>query len=108
MRRRRKALQRIERRFRTYHPQHVPEALPAIRSELLIHLANAFSRTGSGLYAAQPQANLEIALDWAVSAIILPRVQAMLPYKNSLRAALQHVCAGRWPHAARAIEAFQA
>ena len=88
--------------------QHAGALLASLRSELLVYLANAFSRTGQGLFDQRPLANVEMALDWAVATIVLPRVCGPLERTPAFGLALHQVCAGRWPNAARAIEVMPA
>ena len=88
--------------------QHAGALLAALRSELLVYLANAFSRTGQGLFDQRPLANVEMALDWAVATILLPRVCEPLGRTPAFGLALHRVCAGRWPNAARALEVLPA
>jgi hypothetical protein len=81
---------------------------PALRAELLVYLANAFSRTGPGLFDERPLANVELALDWAIATRLLPRFRGPLGHTPALQPALQRFCAGRWPKAAQALEALPA
>lgn len=88
--------------------QHAGALLAALRIELLVYLANAFSRTGQGLFDPRPLANVEMALDWAVATVLLPRVCGRLERTPAFALDLHRVCAGRWPNAARALEVLPA
>ena len=79
---------------------------PALRAELLVYLANAFSRAGRGLFAERPQANVELALDWAVATRLVPVLSAPVGRTPAIHLALQRVCASRWPKATQALEAL--
>jgi hypothetical protein len=83
--------------------RHEAGAFPSIRSDLLVYLANAFSRTGSGLFQPGPAANLEAALDWGLHTVVVPRLAGPLLNAQGLRTELQRVCAGRWPNTAQAL-----
>jgi hypothetical protein len=80
------------------------QLLSSLRSELLVYLANAFSREGHGLFAERPRENLEAALDWAITTIIIPRVRSGSAGTHDLGPALREACADRWPNAARSLE----
>jgi hypothetical protein len=71
---------------------------------LLVFLANAFSREGPGLFAERPADNLEAALDWAITTVIVPRVRSGSAGARELGPALREACADRWPNAARSLE----
>jgi hypothetical protein len=84
--------------------RHSTQLLPSLRSEMLVYLANAFSRAGRGLFAERAGENLEAALDWAITTVIVLRVRSVSEIAPDFGPALHEACADRWPNAARALE----
>jgi len=68
-----------------------------------IYLANAWSDSGEGLFASEPQANLAIALDMALAQVLLPPLAGALRASLSLRCAIQRDLEG-FPRGAALVE----
>jgi hypothetical protein len=61
--------------------------------EVMIYLANSWSRLGNGLFHASPDRNLTIALDLAIAQILLPRAADAIRNLGTLRNRLK-ICLG--------------
>lgn len=68
-----------------------------ITSEILIYLANAWSRTGNGLFAQEDARNFKIALDQAMSQSILPRVWDRLRELPSMSRKVSELLTDQYP-----------
>jgi hypothetical protein len=65
----------------------------------LCYLANGFDSEGRGLFAADPVANLSIALDYAIAQEILPRLKEALAENKTVWRELADYLTGRYPRA---------
>jgi hypothetical protein len=68
-----------------------------ITSEVLIYLANSWSFNGSGLFGRTFQANLDIALDYAMLQFVMPYAWGEIGRSASLRQDLINILGGRFP-----------
>ncbi len=68
--------------------------------EVMIYLANSWSRLGDGLFHPSPSRNLAIALDMAIAQILLPRAIDAIRSRETLRSRLQYILADQYPRAA--------
>lgn len=68
--------------------------------EVMIYLANSWSRSGNGLFHSSPGRNLLIALDLAISQILLPRAVDAIRNLETLRNRLKIILAGQFLHSA--------
>ncbi len=69
----------------------------ALRQELRVYLANAWSSDGRGLYDPEPACNASIALDMALSQLVRTRFSSALHDSAELRARLSRHGAGHLP-----------
>lgn len=77
----------------------------SVRGEILIYLANAWSKDGIGLFDRVTPNNLAIALDLAMAQILLPRVDAMIRDDPRLQRALRAVM-NQFPHSTAFLESL--
>lgn len=68
--------------------------------EIMIYLANSWSRLGNGLFHPSPEGNLAIALDLAITQILLPRAVDVIRSKDLLRDRLLSIFADKYPRSA--------
>jgi hypothetical protein len=64
--------------------------------EVMIYLANSWSRSGNGLFHPSPDRNLAIALDLAIAQILLPRAADAIRNLETLRNRLKIILAGQF------------
>ena len=76
----------------------VPELL-AMKTELLIYLANAWDSNGAGLFDLKPEINLALALDWSLAGTVLPHALGALQASPGLRVELQTLLSSGFPRA---------
>ena len=82
-------------------------ALPdAVRDEVLIYLANAWTRNGRGLFDSAHPHNMTMALDLAMGQIILPRLSATIRHSATLRKQLGEALDGRFPCSAELLNSL--
>lgn len=82
-------------------------ALPdSVRDEVLIYLANAWTRNGRGLFDSAHPHNMTMALDLAMGQIILPRLSATIRYSTTLRKQLGEALEGRFPCSAELLNSL--
>jgi hypothetical protein len=74
--------------------------LDQITDEVMINLANSWSRLGNGLFHSSIDRNLSIALDLAISQIVLPCVADEIGCLETLCKQLIKVLADRYPRSA--------
>jgi hypothetical protein len=72
-------------------------ALDLAMDEVMIYLANSWSRLGDGLFHPSPDRNLAIALDIAITQIMLPRAIDAIRNKETLRDRLISILADKYP-----------
>lgn len=65
--------------------------------EVMIYLANSWSRLGDGLFHPSPDRNLAIALDMAIKQILLPRAVDAIRSRETLRNRLLDIFADEYP-----------
>jgi hypothetical protein len=68
--------------------------------EVMIYLANSWSRLGNGLFHPSPDRNLAIALDMAITQILLPRAVDAIRSKEMLRDRLICILDDKYPRSA--------
>ena len=73
-------------------------SLEHVIDEVMIYLANSWSRIGNGLFHSSPDRNLAIALDLAIAQILLPRAVDAIRNQEILRNRLKSMLAGRFLH----------
>lgn len=78
----------------------------AVIGEAMGYLANAWSRLGSGLFDPFTPCNLRVALDFAISQILLPRNGEILQRFKVLRKNLSYVLEGQFPRSAAFLQGF--
>ena len=88
-------LEEVEWLLWAHHIELDPVALHAG----LCYLANAFDIEGKGLFAADPVANLSIALDYVIAQEVLPRLKETLAENKAARRELADYLTGRYPRA---------
>jgi hypothetical protein len=76
--------------------------------EVMIYLANSWSRLGNGLFHASPERNLVIALDLAIAQILLPRAVEAIRNLEILRNQLINILAGQFSRSAAFVVALAA
>ncbi|MEK6573775.1 MAG: hypothetical protein AABZ58_05605, partial [Chloroflexota bacterium] len=82
-------------------------ALPdSVRDEVLIYLANAWTRNGRGLFDSAHPHNMTMALDLAMGQIILPRLSATIRHSVTLRKQLGEALEGRFPCSAELLNSL--
>jgi hypothetical protein len=77
---------------------HYVSCLDLALDEVIIYLANSWSRLGDGLFHPSPDRNLAIALDLAISQILLPRAVEAIRNEESLRDRLMGILTDKYPH----------
>jgi hypothetical protein len=75
-------------------------SLDLAKDEVMIYLANSWSRLGNGLFHPSPDRNLVIALDIAITQLLLPRAIDAIRSKEMLRDRLISVFADKYPRSA--------
>ena len=68
--------------------------------EVMIYLANSWSRLGNGLFHPSPDRNLAIALDLAITQLLLPRAVDEIRSKEMVRDRLLCILADKYPRSA--------
>jgi hypothetical protein len=76
---------------------HYISCLDLALDEVIIYLANSWSRLGDGLFHSSPDRNLAIALDLAITQILLPRAVDAIRNEESLRDRLIEILADKYP-----------
>lgn len=76
--------------------------------EVLIYLANSWSRSGVGLFHPSPDRNLAIALDLAIAQILLPRAADAIQNLATLRKRLEIIFEGQFLRLAAFVTALAA
>ena len=74
--------------------------------EVMLYLANSWSRLGNGLFDPSNSRNLEIALDLAMAQILLLQARDRIRDNATLREQLLAVVTGQFPHSAVSIAAM--
>jgi hypothetical protein len=77
---------------------HYVSCLDLALDEVIIYLANSWSRLGDGLFHPSPDRNLAIALDLAITQILLPRAVEAIRNEESLRDRLIGILTDKYPH----------
>ena len=77
-----------------------------VRSELVVYLANAWTEDGTGLFHPSPDTNAEIALDWALAQIVLPRMRTVLRKSPALLEDIRALSNGEFPQVEAFLEAL--
>ena len=72
-------------------------SLDLVVDEVMIYLANSWSRLGDGLFHPSPDRNLAIALDMAIKQILLPRALDAIRNRETLRESLITILANGYP-----------
>jgi len=75
-------------------------SLDLVLDDVMIYLANSWSRLGNGLFHPLPDLNLAFALDLAISQILLPRAVDVIRSKEMLRDRLISILADKYPRSA--------
>jgi hypothetical protein len=75
-------------------------SLDLVLDDVMIYLANSWSRLGNGLFHPSPDLNLAFALDLAISQILLPRAVDAIRSKEMLRDRLVSILADKYPRSA--------
>lgn len=78
--------------------EHLSGMLESVTDEIMIYLANSWSRLGNGLFHSSPTRNLAIALDHAIAQILLPRAVEVIQDMDQLREQLIQTMTYRFPH----------
>ncbi len=73
------------------------ETLESVTDEIIIYLANSWSRLGNGLFHPAPARNLTIALDLAILQILLPRAVDVIQGMDALREQLINTLMPHYP-----------
>ncbi len=81
-------------------------SLPLAIDEVMIYLANSWSRSGNGLFHPSPDHNLAIALDLAIAQILLPRAVDAIRNLETLRNRLRNVLEGPFSRSAAFVMAL--
>jgi hypothetical protein len=76
-------------------------SLDLAMDEIMIYLANSWSRLGDGLFHPSPARNLAIALDLAITQIMLPRAINAIRSRETLRDRLIYILADKYPRSTR-------
>jgi energy-coupling factor transporter ATP-binding protein EcfA2 len=66
-----------------------------------VYLANAWSKEGNGLFTQSPAHNMNIALDLAISQVVLPRGWETIHRSAALRKGLTEVLSDQYPYAGK-------
>ena len=83
-------------------------SMELVRDEIMIYLANSWSRSGDGLFHPLPDRNLAIALDLAIAQTLLPRAADAIRNLKSLRNRLRIILSGRFLRSAAFVTALAA
>ena len=81
-------------------------SMELVRDEIMIYLANSWSRSGDGLFHPLPDCNLAIALDLAIAQTLLPRAADAIRNLKSLRNRLRIILSGRFLRSAAFVTAL--
>lgn len=85
--------------------RYIP-SLEFVMDEVMIYLANSWSKAGSGLFHPLPDLNLTIALDLAIVQILLPRAVDAIRNLEILRNRLINILSGQFWHSAAFVTAL--
>lgn len=85
--------------------RYIP-SLELLMDEVMIYLANSWSKSGNGLFHSVPDRNLTIALDLAIAQILLPRAVDAIRNLEILRNRLINVLLGQFWHSAAFVTAL--
>ncbi|MBZ0291508.1 MAG: hypothetical protein K8L99_02980 [Anaerolineae bacterium] len=77
----------------------------SVKGETLIYIANAWSKTGVGLFSQGTSNNFTIALDMAIVQILFPRISAKIRDNPTLRRRLQEALS-EFPKAVEVLESL--
>ncbi len=69
----------------------------SVTNDVVIYLSNAWTNKGNGLFDASLSKNLDIALDIAISQIVLPLGWKAIRQLENLRNSLEDVISGHYP-----------
>jgi len=72
--------------------------------QVIIYLANAWTREGYGLFDSEAKCNLAISLDWAMAQIVLRHAEVQLRDSAALRQRLQISLDGQFAHSKTFLE----
>ena len=86
--------------------EHAIPNLHWLMDEVMLYLANSWSRLDNGLFDPSDPRNLTIALDLAISQILLPGTADMLRRLGILREQLHNLLAGQFPRSAAFVYSF--
>lgn len=75
-----------------------------VTREAIIYLSNAWTSIGAGLFDRSHSRNLEIALDFAIAQLVLPRAWSLLQESDRLQTALSAMFDGRFPNTRLFVE----
>ena len=81
-------------------------SLDLATDEVMIYLANSWSRSGNGLFHPSPDRNLTIALDMAIAQILLPRAVDAIRNLETLRNRLKIILADQFLRSATFVAAL--
>ncbi len=87
--------------------RHIP-SLDGVVDEVMIYLANSWSRSGNGLFHPLPDCNLAMALDLAISQILLPRAADAIQNLETLRKRLKIIFEGQFLRSAAFVAVLAA
>jgi hypothetical protein len=80
--------------------------LQSLFDDVLLYLANSWSTGGEGLFSSSTANNLDISLDFAISQIVLPRINNKLRNIASLRKKILEILFPRYPRSARFVNSI--
>jgi len=86
--------------------RYVVDLPPSVPGEAMIYLANAWTRSGAGLFDPSSTTNLEIALDLSIAQSVLPHAQAAIQQSPALREELRAVLNGKFPRSAAILQSL--
>jgi hypothetical protein len=86
--------------------RYITSSQNKLTDEVMIYLANSWSRLGNGLFHPSPARNLAIALDLAIAQILLPRAADAIQELVTLRNRLEIVLAVQFPRSAAFVTAL--
>ncbi len=78
--------------------RYISSPLEQITDEVMVFMANSWSKLGNGLFHPSPERNFTIALDLAITQILLSRAVEAIRALETLRRRLDLVFADRFPH----------
>lgn len=87
--------------------RHIP-SLDGVVDEVMIYLANSWSKSGNGLFHPLPDCNLAMALDLAIAQILLPRAVDAIQNLETLRSHLKMILEGHFLRSAAFVTALAA